>query len=627
MKKLQRYARTARPSDASASSSLRPAPLRPLFGVLAAIELFLLALAAISPIGGVSQTISPLARAWPWLLAPARLVFGDTLVDASVPPEHGWPALALFAVLLVGASCAAALVVPVCRRYQGANRRHLALALGGAILLGLTLVLLPSLPSDDVFSYILYGRISAVHGANPLISAPSGFPNDPFLSLVFWRGVRSVYGPAWLLLSAGITHFAEALGGSLAAYVMLFKLVGLLAHLANVALIWAILGVLAPRRRLLGTLLYAWNPLCLLEFCASAHNDAVMLTFALLGIYCLARAMVRGETPVRDDTPAPGPPGAPAPGAQMLRARAGYAYRAYWEAAALVAFAFSISIKYVLLALLPFYFALVLRRMLVRHERPARIARSIGWRLALVCGVLALTALPYWAGPETLGAIAFSPPAQQLDNSLPEALSWPLRSLAQALGASRSGAAALVDTGLKIVALLVFAIFWLLTLRRVRDLESMLAAWGWLLVAYVVVASVWFWPWYVTWPLALAALLPWGYLTIVALLLAGGALTLYAFLPLYAAGVYGLRAWLVFGPALLYMLSRSSRGRRLLSRVRRRPGGVSQAERPSPHGMAVQDTSVLRSGVASFNARWLASWSLVPRRVFTRRPSSDDRGG
>ena len=66
-------------------------------------------------------------------------------------------------------------------------------------------------------------------------------------------------------------------------------MLGLVAHLTNAFLIWLIVGRLSPHRQLLGTLLYAWNPLCLLEFCASAHNDAVMLTFLLLGIYCLLR--------------------------------------------------------------------------------------------------------------------------------------------------------------------------------------------------------------------------------------------------------------------------------------------------------------------------------------------------
>src|SRR6478735_4273655 len=42
-------------------------------------------------------------------LAPGRLIFGNTAVETSVPSERGWPALALFAALLVGASCTAAL--------------------------------------------------------------------------------------------------------------------------------------------------------------------------------------------------------------------------------------------------------------------------------------------------------------------------------------------------------------------------------------------------------------------------------------------------------------------------------------------------------------------------------------
>lgn len=81
----------------------------------------------------------------------------------------------------------------------------------------------------------------------------------------------------------------------------------------------------------------------------------------------------------------------------------------------------------------------------------------------------------------------------------------------------------------------------------------MLRAWAWVVFWYAVVASGWFWPWYVTWTIVLVALLPWSELSVAALLLAGGVLTLYAFLPLYAAPVYGLRAWLAFVPALAYL--------------------------------------------------------------------------
>ena len=482
------------------------------------IELFLLALYVVAPIGGVTLSVSPLARVWPWLLAPARFVFGDTLVDASVPPLVGGAQLALLATLLVGASCAAAGAVWIARRVapERRERRWLWLALCVAAALGLTLTLLPALPSDDIFSYILYGRISALHHANPLIATPADFPRDPFLSLVYWQNTRSVYGPVWLLLSGGVSLLAEALGGGLAIYVALFKLLGLLAHLANTALIWLTLGRLAPRRRLAGTLLYAWNPLCLLEFCASAHNDAVMLFFLLLGVYAIVRKQ---------------------------------------EALGLLAIGLSIATKIVPIALLPFYLLYIARRLRAGRASWRAVALGLGWRMGLVAFAALVVIAPFWAGAQTFGALLFSPPAQQLDNSLLEAISWPLRWLAQgALGMSVAQARTVVETTLKLLALLAFALLWLWEMRRATSLEGTLSAWGWALVWYAVIASGWFWPWYVTWAVAIAALAPWGRLQTVAQLLGGGALTLYGFLPLQAAGVYGLRSAVAFGPALLYLL-------------------------------------------------------------------------
>ncbi|HUY77494.1 MAG TPA: hypothetical protein VMV29_12035 [Ktedonobacterales bacterium] len=636
---------------------MRPALLWSLLRAAALIEAFLLAVDVVAPLGGVTQSISPLVRAWPWLLAPSRAFFGDALVDGSVPGARGWPELALFATLLVGASCAAGWALLLARRAEapdaegarpiapaltlpttpvvratqatlrgdrpdtsvtsvtsadGATTQAVTLrqsrwllwvVLGVTALLGLTLVCSPALPSDDIFSYILYGRISAVHHANPLITTPAAFTGDPFLPLVFWRNTRSVYGPAWLLLSGGLSLLAQALGGSLVVYVVLFKLLGLLAHLANALLIWRILGRLAPRRQLSGTLFYAWNPLCLLEFCASGHNDAVMLTLLLLGVYGLLRA------------------------AAAARPRVALA----WEVAALVAFGLSISMKYVPLILLPFFFVAIAGWLAARHRQGAGAAHSqasagasarggvtrvvalgVGWRVGVVALTLLVTALPYWAGAQTFGALLYSPPAQQLDNSLLESVSWPLRWLAQGVGLSVGQARTVVETSLKLGALIAFALLWLWSFRYVisgdfwlriaaggsgvqptptgevakpqghqrrrrRRLKAALPvegaptespappmlsqvvpgtlmAWGWVLLWYSLVASGWFWPWYVTWVVALVALTPWGRLSVATLLLAGGALTLYAFLPLQSSFAYGYRSFLVFGPAWAYLL-------------------------------------------------------------------------
>ncbi|MGE5334572.1 MAG: hypothetical protein ACM3N4_07725, partial [Nitrososphaerota archaeon] len=233
--------------------------MRGLLGAGAALEAFMLALWVVIPAASVSLSVSPLARVWSWLLVPAHLVLGDTLASTSLPPGRGLLALIALGTVLVGASCAAALALRIAPEVRLSQRRLLAVVLGTTALFGLTLVLLPSLPSDDIFSYILYGRITTVHGANPLISTPADFSHDPFLSLVFWRDVRSVYGPVWLLLSAALSLVAQAFGGSLALYVALFKLLGFAAHMINAWLIWRILGRIAPGRQLQGTLLYAWN--------------------------------------------------------------------------------------------------------------------------------------------------------------------------------------------------------------------------------------------------------------------------------------------------------------------------------------------------------------------------------
>jgi hypothetical protein len=491
--------------------------LRKLALVALVMEGFFLALWTVAPLGGVTQSRSPLVAVWPWLLAPARLLFGETLVATSIPPNEGWLQLALFALLLVGAALAAAWGLPIARK-AAEPPYALAFALGTTALFALTLALLPSLPSDDLFSYILYGRISAVHHANPLVVLPSDFPNDPFLQMVYWRDVRSVYGPVWLALSGGLALVAEALGGSLAVYTALFKLLGVAAHLLNAWLVWLILGRLAPKARLLGTLFYAWSPLCLLEFGASAHNDALMLTFLLLGVYCLTR----GTTA--------------------------------WDAAAMIAFGLSIATKYVPLALIPLYFALVIWTARGRDASWRKTLGTVAWRGALLAGTILLALAPYWAGPQTINALLFSPPAQQLDNSLLESLSWPLRWLAEGVGSlSHAAAKSLVETALKALALLAFLALYLWEFRRARTLEGMLAGWGWILLWYALVASGWFWPWYVTWAVAVVALCAWGRLSVATLLLAGGALTLYGFLPLQSSPVYGYRSLVAFGPALVYL--------------------------------------------------------------------------
>jgi hypothetical protein len=141
----------------------------------------------------------------------------------------------------------------------------------------------PLLLSTDVYSYWDYGRIAAVHDANPYEVRPSRFPDDPAYSLMGadWQEKRTVYGPAFTLVSEG---HAQVAGESAERAARLYRLLAALAMAVVVALI------AFTTRSNASTVFVGWNPLLPLHFAGGGHNDALMaalliagLTFAALG--------------------------------------------------------------------------------------------------------------------------------------------------------------------------------------------------------------------------------------------------------------------------------------------------------------------------------------------------------
>jgi len=80
---------------------------------------------------------------------------------------------------------------------------------------------------------------------------------------------------------------------------LFFKGLALLSHLVNCVLIWVILGKLAPARRLLGTFLYAWNPLALIELAGNGHNDGMLICLLLLATWLSVQQKENGMIPGR----------------------------------------------------------------------------------------------------------------------------------------------------------------------------------------------------------------------------------------------------------------------------------------------------------------------------------------
>lgn len=163
-------------------------------------------------------------------------------------------------------------------------RLTLIVTILAAFFVGLMYVYTQASLSDDVVPYIFYGRILAAYHANPYFDIPMKFSQDPLYPDVYWKSVVTGYGPIWTLVSAGL----EVLGnGDELRSIMLFRFMSLGLHLCNTLLVMAILRASGQKQRtvVLGTFLYGLNPFLIFECCNSAHNDFMMITFILLGLW------------------------------------------------------------------------------------------------------------------------------------------------------------------------------------------------------------------------------------------------------------------------------------------------------------------------------------------------------
>jgi hypothetical protein len=160
---------------------------------------------------------------------------------------------------------------------------ELARAVGPRTLIGLTaalaLVALCVFPGfgSDLFVYVDYARLWAIHGEHPLMAAPITQEADWAFQFVWIPYQPSPYGPLWAALTWPIARLA---GTSIAANVAAYKLLALAGYGACCWLIWTWPGRQAHRAMAL--LLFAWSPLVLFETLAKGHNDGLLALTALL---------------------------------------------------------------------------------------------------------------------------------------------------------------------------------------------------------------------------------------------------------------------------------------------------------------------------------------------------------
>ena len=144
--------------------------------------------------------------------------------------------------------------------------------------------------SRDVYAYIGQGRLMMA-GLNPYVNGISALNNYHNLGPdSLWTEAPTPYGPLFLWIEQGIVWIS---GGNLEVAIALFRIVAALGvALCAVAVVGLAHHYRLPTARTLW--LTVANPLFVINFVASIHNDSLMLGLVLLGLL----ATVRGR-PIR----------------------------------------------------------------------------------------------------------------------------------------------------------------------------------------------------------------------------------------------------------------------------------------------------------------------------------------
>jgi hypothetical protein len=421
------------------------------------------------------------------------------------------------------------------------HRRWLYFLLGTTAVFGITLLFQPLLFSDDVFTYIFSGRILSIYGADPLNTAPLHFPADPYYIYVLsGRDLPNIFGALWLCI-ASFLSWLGAISGSLQLTLLLFKAFALLMHLLNCVLFWLILGRIDPARRLFGTLLYAWNPLAVIELAGSGHNEGVLIFLLLLATWLFIHK------------------------------------ERLYRIAALLIFGLAISTNLLALLLTPLYLWFS-----VRQE--AHFSRAF-WRAILQALIILLPALlialPFWRGATTFLSITSAVDMDHFVHSPTGTLVLPVRKIFAFVAQQAHLPAFLqpitaADMTLRASASFIFVIIYANHFAHVRNapltippasspelstkrastipgLNMLFNSCSRVVFWYLVLVSGWFWPWYLLWMLWTVVLSDFDAFASAMLVLSGTALFIYPFVGFTRGPLATYQSALIFGIPLIYL--------------------------------------------------------------------------
>jgi alpha-1,6-mannosyltransferase len=349
--------------------------------------------------------------------------------------------------------------------------------------------------STDVFPYIGLGRIASIHKANPYLHTYSNFA-DHFSPYLEWD-VTMPYGPVLLPVFALAGWVSQH---SVLLSIFVLKLVWLLAHYGNCGLLYSLLKGWQLNAAY-GLFLFALNPLLLLELLANGHNDGFLILFTLLALYALQRG---------------------------------------WRGVAILCALLAALVK------LPgvFVWAVVAAYLFWGREWRSLMQGLLGGAALLL--ILKATLLPTAAAWRSL-----LNPITYTQNSLHNGV----------LGLARQWGGQLwlkenYDWLFQLdrrISSALFLGFGLWRLWKIYDLSSLVRELAYIFLALLIGYTTWFFPWYASWLVPLAALTEKIWLRRAIIVFSATALALYAFphFVLTEAPLHGL--WAVLRIALVYL--------------------------------------------------------------------------
>jgi alpha-1,6-mannosyltransferase len=321
-----------------------------------------------------------------------------------------------------------------------------AFIIGASVAFCLWVLFIPPLLAKDLFNYASYGQTIALHGKNPYLLAPAGFPGAPVLKYISWKDAVSVYGPLFNYLAGATALIAR--DGAVSSIVA-FKLMPFAFFVGSLFVADSLARRMHLERRAFLLAAVAWNPLVIIHLVGGGHNDTIMLFFILLGFL-----LYRQNRPV-------------------------------------------LAISSAVLAVLvktTAVFVLVPMLVLFLRQNSRWTLRKYAQGLVVVVAIPLAFYLPMWPGLAGFRKI-ISVGTDFNSVSVPSLVSRNLESALRAIGVRHTLAGTLGINGTRAIFMLAFLVVFALCAYRVRDIQSLIKYSGVILFAFILSTS-WLMPWY-----------------------------------------------------------------------------------------------------------------------------------